>query len=213
MTTITTSPAPAVTDVRTRPLLTCAAVAAPLWASVSLVQAFTRDGFDITRHPLSQLSTGGLGWLQITNFVLCGALTVAGGLGLRRSLASAWAPRLIIVNGMGMVSAGIFRMDPADGYPVGTPDGVPTTMSWHSTLHMVSGTIAFAALIAACFVLGRMYSRAGNRRLAIVSRVAGTVALAGTLWCFTGGAVGSLTLAAGIITAMLWTARVAATAR
>ena len=36
------------------------------------VQMLTREGFDITRHPISQLATGGLGWIQITTFVLAG---------------------------------------------------------------------------------------------------------------------------------------------
>jgi hypothetical protein len=38
------------TLVSTRSLLTCAAVAAPLWVVVSLAQAATREGFDLTRH-------------------------------------------------------------------------------------------------------------------------------------------------------------------
>ncbi|GAA3211060.1 DUF998 domain-containing protein [Actinocorallia longicatena] len=208
MTTIT-APATTPSRVSSRTLLTCAAVASPLWAAVSLAQAFTREGFDLTRHPLSQLSTGDLGWLQITNFLVGGLLTIAGSFGLRRVLDSTWAPRLVLVNGVGMAAAGVFRMDPADGFPVGTPDGIPSTMSWHSVLHMVCGSIAFAVLIAACYVLGRMYSRAGNRRFAAASRVAGTAALLGNLWAMTGGAAGSLTLAVGVITAMLWISVVA----
>jgi hypothetical protein len=76
--------------------------------------------------------------------------------------------------------------------------------------HFASGTIAFAALIAACYVLGRHYSQAGDRVSAIASRVAGTAALAGNLWAMTGGKAGSLTLAVGVIAAMLWVATVAA---
>jgi hypothetical protein len=55
-----------------------------LFVAVSLGQAFTRSGFDLTRHPLSLLSNGALGWLQITNFVVTGVLTLAGAVGLRR---------------------------------------------------------------------------------------------------------------------------------
>src|SRR5437763_376443 len=69
--------------VSTRVLLGCAAVAAPLWATVSLLQAATREGFDLTRHPLSALSNGSLGWLQITNFLVAGLLTIIGAAGLR----------------------------------------------------------------------------------------------------------------------------------
>src|SRR5689334_1030713 len=73
---------------RTRLLLTGLAVAGPLWTVVALGQAATRAGFDLTRHPLSLLSTGDLGWLQITNFVLAAVLTAAGAAGLRRALAA-----------------------------------------------------------------------------------------------------------------------------
>jgi hypothetical protein len=213
MTATQLAPATVNTTSSTRTLLTCAAVAGPLWAAVSLVQAATREGFDITRHPLSILSTGGLGWLQITNFIVAGLLTIAGASGLSRALhgtrGGTWAPRLVRTFGAGMVAAGLFTMDPGAGFPAGTPDTVPTSMSWHSYGHMAAGTIAFASLIAACYVLGSHYRHAGNRRAAVVSRVAGSALLVGDLWASGGGAAGSLTLAVGAITAMLWVAVVA----
>jgi hypothetical membrane protein len=199
--------------VSTRSLLTCAAVAAPLWAVVSLTQAATREGFDLTRHPLSALSNGSLGWLQITNFLVAGVLAVVGSVGLRRVLRGTpggkWAPRLVLVSGIGMAAAGVFVMDPADGFPVGTPAGMPQTMTWHSYGHMAAGSITFISLIAGCYVLGRHFSRAGNRAYAIASRVAGTALLIGDGWAMSGGKAGSLTLAVGAITAMLWVSAVA----
>jgi hypothetical protein len=62
------------------------------WAAVSrggLLQALTRDGFDPTRHPLSLLSLGELGWVQIANFVVTGVLYLACAVGMWRVLASA----------------------------------------------------------------------------------------------------------------------------
>jgi hypothetical protein len=183
------------TSTTTRALLTCAAVAAPLWAVVSLVQAATREGFDVTRHPLSVLSNGSLGWLQIANFLVVGILTVAGATGLRQVLhgtaGGTWAPRLVQVNGIGMIAAGVFVMDPADGFPTGTPYGMPKTLSWHSYGHMAAGSVAFTALIAACYVLGHHFSRAGNRSNAVASRVAGTALLIGDGWAMSGGQAGS----------------------
>ena len=193
----------------TRALLTCIAVAGPMWAAVALVQAATRDGFDLTRHPLSALSNGSLGWLQITNFVIAGVLTIAGAAGLRRALPSKWLPRLVAANGIGMVAAGIFVMDPADGFPTGTPAGMPTTMTWHSYAHMAAGTIAFIASIAACYVLARHFARSGRSLAAVASVVAGTALLAGNLWAISGGVAGSLWLAIGSITATLWVSGVA----
>jgi hypothetical membrane protein len=186
----------------TRAQLTALAVAGPLWAAVSLTQAATREGFDLVRHPLSALSTGSLGWLQITNFLLCGVLLVAGAAGLRRAISSRWAPRLVRVGGLGMAAAGVLVMDPAGGYPIGAPEGMPPAMSWHSIGHMVAGTITFIALIAGCYVLARHYAAAGARGLSIAAAVAGTALLLGDGWAMTGGPAGSLTLAAGAITAM-----------
>jgi hypothetical protein len=42
-------------------LLTGGVVAGPLFIMVGLLQAFTREGFDLRRHPLSLLSNGDLG--------------------------------------------------------------------------------------------------------------------------------------------------------
>jgi hypothetical protein len=219
MTTAQTSPTTTAlsASATTRSLLTCAAVAAPLWAVVSLAQAATREGFDLTRHPLSMLSNGSLGWLQITNFLVAGVLTVAGAAGLRRVLrgtpGGTWGPSLVRVSGIGMIAAGVFVMDPADGFPAGTPRGMTEPLSWHSYGHMAAGSVAFTALIAACYVLGRHFSRAGNRGHAVASRVAGTALLIGEGWAMGGGRAGSLTLAVGTITAMLWISAVAVRCR
>jgi hypothetical membrane protein len=70
----------------TRTLLACGIAAGPLFMLVALVQAFTRPGFDITRHVASLLSDGGIGWIQITSFVLTGLLTIACAVGMRRAL-------------------------------------------------------------------------------------------------------------------------------
>ena len=212
MTAILT-PATTASTTTSRTLLSCAAVAAPLWVAVSLAQAATREGFDLTRHPLSMLSNGSLGWLQIANFLVAGVLTVAGAAGLRRALhgtpGGRWAPRLVAVNGVGLIAAGAFVLDPGDGFPAGTPAG-PMALSWHGYAHLAAGSIAFIALIAACYVLGRHFSRAGDRRNAVASRVAGTALLVGDVWATGGGKAGSLVLAVGVITAMLWVAGVAA---
>ncbi|CAL9404087.1 hypothetical protein SUDANB121_01532 [Nocardiopsis dassonvillei] len=197
----------------TRSLLLCAAVAGPLWSAVSLAQAVGREGFDLTRHPLSALGNGDLGWLQIANFAVAGLLALAGAVGLRRAMAGSpggvWVPRLVAAYGAGMVAAGVFVMEPADGFPVGTPEGVPAALGWTSFAHMAAGSLSFAALIAACYVLARRFARTGDRTRAVLSAAAGTALLLGDGWAMTGGALGSLTLAAGAITAMLWVSAVA----
>ncbi|WP_281689489.1 DUF998 domain-containing protein [Pseudonocardia thermophila] len=202
-------------DVRTRRLLAGLVAAPVVFGVVSLAQAFTREGFDLVRFPISMLSNGDLGWLQITNFVVSGLLTLAGALGLRQALRGSpggvWAPRLVAVTGIGLVLAGPFVLQGGGGFPVGDP-GVPG-MTASTIGHLVVGTIAFAALIAANFVAGHHYSRTGQARLARGSRLAGAVFLAGDLYSTAGGYAGPLVLAVTVLVAMGWLGVVAAVER
>ena len=152
---------------RTRRLLAGGAAAGPLFIAVAGIQAATRTGFDAAKHPLSLLSVGDLGWIQITNFVLTGLLFLAGAVGLRRVLspgpASVWGPRLIGAFGAALIAGGVFVADPGLGFPPGTPGGVPDEMSWHAMVHAAAPVIGFLALSLACFVFARRSLRVGER--------------------------------------------------
>jgi hypothetical protein len=152
---------------QTRALLACGVVAGPLFVAVVLVQAFTRQGFDLGRHPLSLLSLGELGWIQIATFVLTGALYLACAVGMRRVLRSGrggtWGPRLVTVLGIGLIMAGVFVTDAGAGFPPGAPAGAPEQLSWHGILHDLAHVLAFLSLIAACFVLARRFAALRQR--------------------------------------------------
>jgi hypothetical protein len=166
-TTVRTAPTPAVRPARTRLMLACGAIAGPMFVALVVGQELTRDGFDPRRHPLSLLSLGDLGWLQIANFVVAGVLALVSAIGLRRALrpgrGGTWGPVLIAVYGIGLIWGGVFVADPAFGYPVGTPDGAPAQLSWHGILHGIAPAAAGIALIAACFVFARRYAGQGRR--------------------------------------------------
>ena len=166
-------------------LLQCGAVAGLLYVVVGFAQTVTRPGFDLSKHAWSLLTNGDLGWIQIANFILTGLLVLAGALGLRRVTSARWAPILIGIFGVSMIGAGIFRADPALGFPAGTPEVTP--ISWHGMLHFMIGGVGFLCLIFACFILGQRFARAGRGDLAWFSRLAGVAFLAG----FAGVASGS----------------------
>lgn len=204
MTATLTRPAPATTPATTRRLLLAGAVSAPLWGTVALAQAALRSDFDFTVEPLSALSTGSLGWLQITNFVVGGLLTVAGAEGLRRRAPGRpWLGRLVGVYGLGFVAAGAFVLDPPAG-------GV---LSWHGAGHLFAGSLAFLALAAACLVLAVGFRRERRHLAAVVSVLAAVGVVAGNAWAMTGGAYGSMTLGFGVLAAMLWVSGVCAARR
>src|SRR4051794_21435385 len=75
-----------------RRLLTCGAVAGPLFVVVFLAEGATRAGYDPLRHPVSSLALGDGGWMQTVNFLVAGSLSLAFAVGLRRALKAAPGP-------------------------------------------------------------------------------------------------------------------------
>ncbi|WP_319460004.1 DUF998 domain-containing protein [Micromonospora sp. RTP1Z1] len=158
---------------RDRALLAGGVLAGPLFIGSALVQGLTRDGFDFRRHPVSVLSTGDLGWVQIATFLATGLLVVGAAVALRRAgTGSAWLPRLLTLYGLGLVGAGFFSADPADGFPAGTPRG-PGQISWHGGLHFLVAAVAFVSLIVATVIVGRRAVRRGERGWGAISLMVG----------------------------------------
>ncbi len=139
-----------------RALLIGAVIATPLFVALWAVQAFTREGFRPTYHPMSLLSLGDSGWVQIANFILTGMLVIGGGIGLGRALEpgrlTRWGTTLIVLMGIGLVVAGVFVTDPGAGFPAGAPEGAPE-MSWHGAVHEVGFVLTQVAFVAGGVVL------------------------------------------------------------
>ena len=143
----------------TRILLLCGAIAGPLFILTVLIQDYTRPGFDPRLDPLSLLSLGDWGWVQIVNFVLAGVLNLLYAVGLWRRLhtgrAGTWGPILIGAYGFGLILVGVFRTDPANGFPPGAI--APTGPSWHGVIHALGGLFVFVVLAAALGVFVRFF--------------------------------------------------------
>jgi hypothetical protein len=192
----------------TRLLLVGGGIAGPLYVGTGLVQMATRDGFDIRRHSLSVLANGDYGWVQSTNLIVTGLLAAGAAVAMtrtRRASQVRWAPRLQALYGLGLVVAGIFRADPADGFPRGTPPGTPDTVSAHAIVHFATGGIGFLALIIACFLTAGYYKREQRRRLAAYSRFTGFAFLAG----FAGNHALNVAFAVSVVIAWTWVSAVA----
>jgi hypothetical membrane protein len=194
----------------TRSLLGYGVVAGPVYAGVSVAQALTRDGFDLSRHEWSLLANGPGGWVQVANFIVTGLMVTAAAIGYSRAMttgaAARWVPRLLAVYGVALVAAGVFRADPMNGFPVGTPAGPPTPPSVHGMLHLVSAGIGFLALVAATCLFALRFRRAGRHGHAVFAAVTG----AGFLVAFAAVARGStapalnIALTAAIILTWIW---------
>lgn len=194
----------------TRTFLLCGMIAGPIYVIVAGLQVLTRDGFDITRHPVSLLSLGDWGWIQIANFVVCGSLILATAFGLRQVLTSGhgarWGPILVGAYGIGLVLSGIFVADAMDGFPPGTPPGDPEDVTLSGILHLISGAVAFLSLVAACVVFSRRFSALAETGWSRFSIVAGALLLVAFLFIgmFPGEAFSNLLLTAGVVLGWAW---------
>lgn len=145
----------------TRILLVGGIVAGPLFVALWALQAFTREGFRPTYHPLSLLSLGDGGWVQIASFLVTGLLLVGAGAGLRRATGATWTAVLIGLMGLGLMVAGAFLTDAGAGFPAGAPAGAPQ-LSWHGAVHEVGFVLTQLAFIAVAIVLAVRFGRAGH---------------------------------------------------
>src|SRR5215207_8573400 len=156
----------------TSKLLSAGYLAGPFFIALSLLQAFTREGFDWIRHPASLLSLGDLGVIQIANFVITGMLFIACAVGLRRILSAGvgrkWLPPMFALVGIAFILGGVFVADPAFGFPPGTPEGMPKTTSWHSIIHGIAPVIGSFAMSAALLIFARRLWKQGRHRASIV---------------------------------------------
>jgi len=106
--------------------LIAGAIAGPLYVGVGTLEAVLRSGFDIRIHSLSLLANGSWGWVHSAMMVVSGLLTVIGALGVsrvhRQTRRRSYAMIIgLVIYGSGIATAGLLRADPAEGFPIGTP--------------------------------------------------------------------------------------------
>jgi hypothetical membrane protein len=194
----------------TRSLLGYGVMAGPVYVGVSVAQALTRDGFDLSRHEWSLLANGPGGWVQVANFIVTGLMVTAAAIGYGRAMttgaAARWVPRLLAVYGVALVAAGVFRADPMNGFPVGTPAGPPTSPSVHGMLHLVTAGIGFLALVAATWLLAVRFRREGRHGHAVFAAVTGAAFLVAFAAVASGSTAPALNIAftAAIILTWIW---------
>src|SRR5262245_48766270 len=161
----------------TRSLLGYGMLAGPFYLALGTGQGLLRDGFSFARHPLSVLANGPGGWVQTANFVLSALMVLAAVAGIARVDAerSRGMRGALAVYALGMIVAAFFPTDPIDGFPAGTPLGVPTTMSTSGLVHLIAGAVTFIAMAIACWAGARTMSKRGERGLSRFSLLAGFI--------------------------------------
>jgi hypothetical protein len=186
----------------TKTLLTSGMIAGPLYIGVGLVEGLTRQGFSFLHHDLSLLANGNLGWIHSMLLIISGLLTIAGAIGMGRMIkgnkGGTWSPRLLGLYGLGFVGAGIFKADPAMGFPPGTAADAHV-VSTSGLLHFMFGAVGFLGLIATCFIIARYFKATEDNTWATFSKFTGAF----YFLSFIGIAIGSQQTGAILTTVIL----------
>jgi hypothetical protein len=156
-------------------------VAGPLFVIVFLIEQLIRAGYSPMRDPISSLSIGREGWIQMVSFWITGILFLLFAFGVRRTIQrspgkSFFGPLLLALAGIGFIGAGFCVTDPLPGYPVDLPYHLlPQTT--HGQLHNLFSGFVFYGLPIASFVFTRYFYKIGKRKWAIYSFLSGVGAL------------------------------------
>jgi hypothetical membrane protein len=131
--------------------LALAGVTGPVWFTVLvIVQGFLLPDYSHVKMPISALAAWPTGWIQILNFCVFGALTMAFAFGLhvgvQHSRHGSVGFALLVGSGIGIVIAGVF--------PWKMINGVPT----ETTPHVVGAIMTFTAGGLGLIVLSRRMS-------------------------------------------------------
>jgi hypothetical membrane protein len=166
-----------------------------------------RPGFDIRRHPLSLLSNGDLGWIQIANFLITGALIIAGAVGVKQAIRSGrgqtWAPLMLGLYGVGLIGAGVFSADPGLGFPPGAPLQ-NNAISTSGLMHFVCGAVGFTGFIAACFIFARRFKDGGQAGWSAASLATGVFFLVSFLAIASGSPSATPYFGVAVVCGFLW---------
>jgi hypothetical protein len=150
-------------------LLILAPAGCSLFVLTFLIEGALRPNYSALKHPVSSLSIGETGWIQVMNFIGSGFLLLIFSYRLRKRLKPIpllkKVPVLFGMVALGLIGAGICITDPVYGYPENKPLRLSQfTIRGH--LHDVFSLFVFVCLPVACFSLRNYFLLEGKKGLA-----------------------------------------------
>src|SRR5262245_45726685 len=167
-------------------LLAIGAAGSVVFGLTYAIDGLLRPGYDSVVQPMSALSLGPGGWMQITNFVVFGLTGIVAAPAWRATLSPGLGatlyPRLRVAIGLAMITAGLFTQDAGLGYPVGV--AAPAHPSTHATIHNLAAYVSLTLTVAELSILSVRFAREPRWRGWSPLMAAGAVAMMGLLVTF-----------------------------
>ena len=191
-------------------LLFCGFIAPLIFITSFFIQGIYKPGFNSLRHPVSSLSLGANGWIQVVTFIVTGLLIVCFSVEVQSRLKDKMISALFVLVGIGLIASGIFSTDPLFGYP-DDQAMLHKEFTVHGKLHSVSALFVFIGIPILCFKISNLLRAAGKTFAGYYSVITGVTML--LLFVLTGFALnnflglgpwGGLIQRACIITGFLW---------
>lgn len=125
-------------------------VAPILFVGLVIFQGVRQPDYDHVALPISALAAWPLGWVQVLNFCVTGMLCIRFAHGVHQTVMPARrniGAQLLVLTGLGLITAGAFSWKMVDGLPTETP------------AHVVGAIVTFASLSIGLLSLSRRLRR------------------------------------------------------
>lgn len=139
------------------PLLFCGLVAPVIFISSFLIQGMFKKGYDSLRHPISSLSIGENGWIQVLTFIVTGTLMLIFSVEIQSRLKDKLLTVVLVLTGIGLIASGIFTTDPLFGYPANEPN-ISKEFSVQGKLHSIFALLVFIGIPILCFRMSSYFN-------------------------------------------------------
>lgn len=182
-------------------------IAGPFFIFSFLIQGAVRAGYNPLIHPVSALSLGNLGWIQIFTFIITGLLLFNYSLELRNIFSkSDWSLRLganlVMLLAFGQLAAGIFVVDLGTGYPPGTT--ALSSPTWHGVIHNLSSLTNFVGLPICFFIFANYFFKNHKANWAIYSVISGIIMIVASILRINVLSYGGLFQRIALVTGLIW---------
>ena len=155
----------------------CGLIASLFFTLSWIIQEAFRPMYNPLMHPISSLSYGSLGWIQVATFFITGVLILLFAYGVwetwKKEVAlSQWIPIIVTLCGIAFIGCAIFTSDFANGYPAGTPV-VITNPTFSGIMHQAWVSLLFFATPGGCFIIGNYFAYKRELKWLLYSSISG----------------------------------------